>query len=111
MLQLASRIPPLTIGPSHDRLGLLHHAVRMIVVIGLAVRQVRCVATLLLLGNWAVLMGNQNGLQIQNFFSHLLDLCIKSVVLIAKQFHFRLEVSKPLLLPLSTLQSSNPVEN
>ena len=61
----------------------------------------------LCLGYWAVLVGKEQRLEVDNLLAKLSDGGRQSVVLGAKEFDLGLKVGKPLLLTLSALEGSN----
>lgn len=63
----------------------------------------------LLLRYGAILMGDEDGLEVDNLFSETRNLLAELIILLAEKFNFRLQICKPLLLALSTFQSSNPI--
>jgi hypothetical protein len=55
-------------------------------------------------------MSEKQGLEVDNLFSQLCDSGRESIILRAEELNFGLEVSQPLLLPLSALEGSHPDE-
>jgi hypothetical protein len=87
------------------------HAIRMGVLIGVTkkVGKSHTVETLLL-GDRAILMSKEESLEVHHFFPKGAQLRIESLILSGIIFHLGLEASKPLLLPLTTLESGNPAD-
>lgn len=61
----------------------------------------------LLLGDGAILVCEQEGLEVDDFFAKLGDLRSQGIVLTTEHFHLGLQVRQPLLLALTTFQSRN----
>lgn len=61
------------------------------------------------LGDWTILMCQQQGLQVHNFFTKLSHCSSESIVLRGEQFNLGLKVGQPLLLALPTFERRNPV--
>lgn len=56
----------------------------------------------------AVLVSKEHCLEVDDFFAHLSNLRRQSIVFCAEELNLGLQIGKPLLLPLATLQGSNP---
>lgn len=93
-------------------LSILHrHAVRVCMVIVIALHVMRCiVAHALCLGYWTIFVRQQYSLEIHNLLPELAHLCRERVILTAKDLDFSLQICKPLLLALSAFQCSNPFQ-
>lgn len=63
-----------------------------------------------MLSDGAVLVGEQQCLQVNHLFAKLTDLRGKGVVLVTINLNFVLKVGKPLLLSLATLEGGNSKE-
>ena len=62
----------------------------------------------LLLSYWAVFVGKEERLQVDDFLAKLRDLAQQMVILRAVGLYLLLEISQPLLLTLATLECSDP---
>jgi hypothetical protein len=54
-------------------------------------------------------VSQEEGLEINNLFPELSDCGRERIILCCEDFDLGLQIRKPLLLPLATLQGSNPV--
>jgi hypothetical protein len=62
----------------------------------------------LLLRDRTILVSQQQGLEIDNLIAQLSHLLVETVILGSIYLNLLLQIGKPLLLSLPTLQSSNP---
>ena len=58
--------------------------------------------------DWTLLVCQKQGFEVNNLFAKLRDGSRKSIILRAEDLDFGLQISKPLLLTLATLESSDP---
>lgn len=65
----------------------------------------------LCLRDWTVFVGQEEGLEVYYFLAKLSNGSRKSIVLCTEQLDLSLQIGKPLLLSLTTLQGGNPVSN
>lgn len=119
MLSSSSTLSPAPLGETawdtlagHDLLLVGHRAthgvgIHLRVCVGLHTRRRVSSLKTLLLGDRAVLVCEQESLEIHDFFSELRNLACQSIVFTTEHFDFGLEVGKPLLLTLTTFQSGN----
>jgi hypothetical protein len=109
---LILREPPLNALTSHDRLR--RHRPGHAVWVHLGVEWLddlghESPVKSLLLGDRAVLVGEQQCLQVDDFLPQLSDLCSQSIVLTAEHLHLGLQVGQPLLFALTTFECRNTV--
>lgn len=57
---------------------------------------------------FAILVGEENGLEINNLFAELGDGCLEVVVLGAVELNLALQIGQPLLLALPAFECSDP---
>lgn len=62
------------------------------------------------LGNGTILVSEQQGFQVDNFFTELGHCGSESIILGSEQLNLGLKVGQPLLLALSTFERRNPVD-
>lgn len=87
------------------------HSIRMAVVVEVADEICHGhPADTLRLRHRAVLVCEKHRLEVDNLLTELRDLSRESIVLCAEKLHLRLQVGKPLLLSLTTLEGSNSVK-
>ena len=60
------------------------------------------------LGDRTVLVGKEQGLEVDNLLTELSDSCRQSVVLCTEELNLGLQIGKPLLLALSALECGDP---
>jgi hypothetical protein len=110
--RLILREPPLNALTSHDRL--LRYRPGHAVGIHLGIEWLDNLGhegpmESLLLGDWAVLVSEQQRLQVDDFLPQLSNLRCEGIVLAAEHLHLCLQIGQPLLLALTTLERGNTV--
>ena len=110
MLNRRLNEPSLHSLPLHSLAVLHRHAIRIRVGIELIRNAVHHhAADTLCLGHGAVLMSQEQGLQVDNLLTQLRYLTAQCVVLAAENLHLGLQVGEPLLLALPAFQCRHPL--